>query len=224
MDNHPAIRILLADDHEIVRKGIRDFLEEETDLCVVAEAADGEQALHLMVELRPDVAVLDIQMPRLTGIQVAEKGRTICPDVRVLILTAYDYDPYVFAALRSGASGYILKTARSHELAQAVRTVYNGGSALDPQVTRKVVEHMTSGSPYSRGEGMIEHPSEREMEVLRLVVHGLSNRDIADKMGISHRTVQGHLANLFGKMAVNSRTEAALLAIKLGWISLDEMA
>jgi DNA-binding NarL/FixJ family response regulator len=224
MADHAPIRILLADDHEIVRKGIRDFLSEEKDLQVIAEAADGEQALHLMEELHPDVAALDIQMPKLTGIQVAEKSRLTCPDVRVLILTAYDYDPYVFAALRSGANGYILKTARSHELAQAVRTVYHGGSALDPQVTRKVVEHIHSGSPYSRGEGMIEHPSEREMEVLRLVVLGLSNRDIADRMGISHRTVQGHLANLFGKMAVNSRTEAALLAIKLGWISLYEMA
>jgi DNA-binding NarL/FixJ family response regulator len=161
MGDRAPIRVLLADDHEIVRKGIRDFLEEEEDLQVIAEAADGERALQLMQELHPDVAVLDIQMPKLTGIQVAEKGHTTCPDVKVLILTAYDYDPYVFAALRSGASGYIMKTARSHELAQAVRTVHNGGSALDPHVTRRVVEHMTSGSPYSRGEGMIEHPSAR---------------------------------------------------------------
>lgn len=224
MSDQAQIRVLLADDHAVVRKGIRDFLEEDSDIQVVAEAADGEQALRLIEELRPDVAVLDIQMPRLSGVEVTARARSRCPEVRVLILSAYDYDPYVFAALRAGAAGYVMKTARSSELTHAVHTIHSGGSALDPQITRKVVEHMTSGSPYGRGEGMVEHPSEREMEVLRLVARGLGNRDIAQAMGISHRTVQGHLANLFGKMGVNSRTEAALQAVKLGWISLDEMA
>ena len=221
MGERPVIRVLLADDHEVVRKGIREFLEEAEDIEVVAEATNGEEALTRAEELRPDVAVLDVQMPKLTGIEVTERLKTLLPEVRVLILTAFDYDPYVFAALQVGANGYILKTARSYELANAVRVVYEGGSAMDPRITRKVIEHMTSGSPYARGEGMVERPSEREMDVLRLVVRGLSNRAIARELGISHRTVQGHLANLFDKLGVSTRTEAALLAVKMGWISLD---
>lgn len=221
MGERPVIRVLLADDHEVVRKGIREFLEEAEDIEVVAEATNGEEALAYAEELRPDVAVLDVQMPKLTGIEVTERLKTLLPEVRVLILTAFDYDPYVFAALQVGANGYILKTARSYELANAVRVVYEGGSAMDPRITRKVIEHMTSGSPYARGEGMVERPSEREMDVLRLVVGGLSNRAIARELGISHRTVQGHLANLFDKLGVSTRTEAALLAVKMGWISLD---
>ena len=223
MKAESTIRVLLADDHEVVRKGIREFLEEDSGIEVVAEASDGERALAYAVDLRPHVAILDIQMPRLTGIEVTERIKKDLPEIKVLILTAYDYDPYIFAALQTGANGYVLKTARSHELVQAVHTVYEGGSAMDPQVTRKVIEHMTSGSPYARGEGMVERPSEREMDVLRSVVRGLSNRAIAQEMGISHRTVQGHLANLFGKLAVNSRTEAALLAVKMGWVTLDEV-
>jgi DNA-binding NarL/FixJ family response regulator len=170
MREKPSIRVVLADDHAVVRKGIREFLEE--DIQVVAEADDGEQALAHIAELRPDVAVLDIQMPGLTGIEVTRRVRADYPDVKVLILTAYDYDPYIFAALQSGAHGYVLKTARSHQLTAAVRTVHDGGTALDPTVTRKVVEHMTSGSPYARAEGMVERPSEREMDVLRLAGDG----------------------------------------------------
>lgn len=222
MTETPPIRVVLADDHAVVRRGIREFLEEEGDIQVVAEADDGEQALARIAELRPDVAVLDIQMPGLTGIEVTRRIKADYPDVQVLILTAYDYDPYIFAALQAGANGYILKTARSHQLTAAVRTVHDGGTALDPAVTRKVVEHITSGSPYARAEGMVERPSEREMEVLRLVARGFSNRAIGRELGISDRTVQGHLANLFGKLGVATRTEAALLAVKLGWINLDE--
>lgn len=222
MGDGRSIRVILADDHALVRKGIREFLEEAGDIQVVAEADDGEEALARIAELRPDVAVLDIQMPGLTGIEVTRRVKTDHPNVKVLILTAYDYDPYIFAALQAGANGYILKTARSHELTAAVRAVHDGGSALDPTVTRKVVEHMATGSPYARGKGMVERPSEREMDVLRLVAQGLSNRAIGQELGISARTVQGHLANLFGKLGVTTRTEAALLAVKLGWINLDE--
>ncbi len=222
MPNTQPIRIILADDHAVVRKGIREFLEEKGDIQVIAEADDGEQALARIAELHPDVAVLDIQMPGLTGIEVTRRVKADHPNVKVLILTAYDYDPYIFAALQAGANGYVLKTARSHELTAAVRTIHNGGSALDPAVTRKVVEHMASGGPYARGEGMVERPSEREMDVLRLVARGLGNRAIGQQLGISDRTVQGHLANLFGKLGVTTRTEAALLGVKMGWLNLDE--
>ena len=222
-DAGARIRVVLADDHAVVRKGIREFLEEADDIAVIAEAGDGAEAFAAIQTLRPDVAVLDIQMPRLSGIQVVEQVKKEKLNTRTLLLTAFDYDPYVFAALQAGADGYVLKTARSHELVSYVRIVHAGGAAMDPAVTRKVVEHMTSGSPYARGEGMIESPSEREMDVLRLVVRGLSNREIALQLHISHRTVQGHLANLFGKLGVSSRTEVALIAIKMGWIALDEI-
>ena len=218
-----SIQVLLADDHAVVRKGIREFLEEADDIAVIAEAGDGAEALAAVRSLRPDVAVLDIQMPNLTGIQVIEQMKKEKLGTRTLLLTAFDYDPYVFTALQAGADGYVLKTARSHELVNYVRIVHAGGAAMDPAVTRKVVEHMTSGSQYARGEGMVESPSEREMDVLRLVVRGQSNREIARQLHISHRTVQGHLANLFGKLGVSSRTEVALVAVKMGWISLDEI-
>jgi DNA-binding NarL/FixJ family response regulator len=222
MDSGSRIRVLLADDHEVVRKGIREFLEEDASVQVVAEVSDGEQALTAARQTSPDVAVLDIQMPRLTGIEVTERLKKDLPHIRVLILTAYDYEPYIFAALQAGADGYILKTARSAELVRAVHTVYEGGSAMDPQVTRRLVEHRLGMARPSAGEFVVERPSEREMDVLRFVVRGLSNREIARQMNISPRTVQGHLANLFDKLGVSNRTEAALLALKLGWVMLDE--
>jgi len=222
MEKQPAIRVLLADDHAVVRKGIREFLEANEDIEIVAEASDGEQALAYAMELQPDVAVLDIQMPHLTGIEVTSRLHTECPDVKVLILTAYDYDPYILSALKAGASGYVIKTARAEDLVQAVRTVCEGGSALDPLVTRKMVAHLTHTSLYSDQNHILELPSEREMEVLRLVVRGLSNRGIATDLNISPRTVQGHLANLFEKLGVGTRTEAALLAVKMGWVALEE--
>lgn len=224
MDTESPIRVLLADDHEVVRKGIREFLEDDASVKVVAEASDGEQALTYARQWTPDVAVLDIQMPRLTGIEVTARLKKDLPDVKVLILTAYDYEPYIFAALQAGADGYILKTARSAELARAVHIVHEGGSAMDPQVTRRLVEHRLGMARQSAGEGVVERPSEREMDVLRLVIHGLSNREIAQQMSISPRTVQGHLANVFDKLNVTNRTEAALLALKLGWVTLDEIA
>lgn len=224
MSAKPTIRVLLADDHEVVRKGIREFLEEDTAVEVVAEASDGEQALVFANQLQPDVAVLDIQMPRLTGVEVTEKLKSSQPKIKVLILTAYDYEPYILAALQAGADGYILKTARSTELVRALHTVYAGGSAMDPLVTRKVLERMSGMSQRADGQTIMERPSDREMDALRLLIRGLSNRQIAQQMHISPRTVQGHLANLFAKLGVTNRTEAALLAVKMGWVALDELA
>lgn len=223
MNAQATIRVLLADDHEVVRKGIREFLEEDASVEVVAEATDGQQALAFAHQLSPDVAILDIQMPHLTGIEVTERLKKDQPKVKVLILTAYDYEPYILAALQAGADGYVLKTARSSELVRALHTVYGGGSAMDPQVTRTVVEHMSGMSQRAHGQAIIERPSDREMHALRLLIRGLSNREIAQEMSISPRTVQGHLANLFSKLGVTNRTEAALLAVKMGWVALDEL-
>jgi DNA-binding NarL/FixJ family response regulator len=221
VDRSEIIRVVLADDHPVIRNGIRDFLEEEGDIQVVAEAATGVEAVKLVVEHGPDVAVLDIQMPEMTGIEATRQIKAKAPEVRVLVLTAYDDDPYIFAMLQAGASGYILKNARSEELVRAVRTVAAGGSALDPVVTAKVMAQLGSGKPLG-AQASVEGLTQRELEVLRLAAKGHTNRAIGHELGISDRTVQGHLANIFGKLGITTRTEAVLLAMKQGWITLDE--
>jgi DNA-binding NarL/FixJ family response regulator len=215
-----SIRIVLADDHAVVRKGLREFLEEEGDISVVAEAIDGDQAVALVAEHQPDVAVLDIQMPGTSGIEATRRIKAEHPEVRVLVLTAYDEDPYIFALLQAGASGYILKTADSAEIVQAVRAVYRGESALDPAVTQKVVQQLTTGRPLGT-QATVEALTEREIEVLRLVAQGLTNKAVGQALRISDRTVQGHLANIYGKLNVSSRTEAVTEAFKQGWITIE---
>ena len=222
--NRP-IRVLLADDHAVVRKGIREFLEEDPEIIVVAEAGDGGEAFRLVGEHHPDVAVLDIQMPRVTGIEATRQIKAAFPDVRVLILTAYEDDPYVFALLRAGADGYLLKSADPDDLVRAVKATAAGGKVLDPAVAGRVVAQMTSGKPASRpaaASEQVEPLSERELDVLRLAGQGLTNKAIGLDLGISDRTVQGHLANIYGKLGVASRTEAVTKALKLGWIVLED--
>ncbi len=214
------IRVVLADDHAVVRKGIREFLEESGEIEVVAEAADGHEAVRLTGAHRPQVAVLDIQMPGMTGIEATRQIKAAFPDTRVLILTAYDDDPYVFALLRAGADSYILKSAESDDLVRAVKTTAGGGKVLDPEVAAKVVAQVASGRPGAAHE-QIETLSERELEILRLAGKGLTNKAIGVALNISDRTVQGHLANIYGKLQVGSRTEAVTKALKLGWIVLD---
>lgn len=221
MDQTDPIRVVLADDHTVVRKGIRDFLEEEGDIQVVAEATTGAEAVALTLEYQPHVAVLDIQMPVMTGIEAARQIKAQASEVQVLVLTAYDEDPYIFAMLQAGASGYVLKNAPSDELIRAVRTVAAGGSALDPLVTAKVMAQLSRGKPLG-AQATIEKLTQRELDVLRLAAKGHTNRAIGMELNISDRTVQGHLANIFGKLGVATRTEAVLLAMKQGWITLDE--
>lgn len=223
MSNNP-IRVVLADDHAVVRKGIREFLEASPNITVVAEASNGREALEAVEEHQPDVAVLDIQMPEASGIEATRRIKTRFPDVRVLILTAYDDDPYVFALVQAGASGYVLKTAGGDEIVEAVEAVQRGDSALDPAVARKVVQRLASGHPTPASEEIVEGLTDRELDVLRLAARGLTNQAIGVELGISDRTVQGHLANIYGKLGVNTRTEAVLRAVKLGWLTLNEVA
>ncbi len=215
-----SIRVILADDHALVRQGIRQFLEEAGDIEVVGEAANGEGALQLVAQLRPDIAVLDVQMPGMGGIEATRQIKERFPQVRVLILTAYEEDPYIFALLRAGAQGYILKTAEADDLVRAVRAVYRGESALSPQVTQKVVRQIQSGAPAGATE-QVEPLSEREIEILRLAAQGLTNKAIGRQLNLSERTVQGHLAHIYGKLSVTSRTEAVTEALKRGWIVLE---
>lgn len=222
MNKTEVIRVVLADDHEIVRKGIHDLLEEEDDIQVVAEATNGTEAVNLTLEHWPDVAVLDIQMPEMTGIEAARQIKAKAPEIRILVLTAYDDDPYIFAVLQAGASGYVLKNAPARELVRAVRAVAAGGSAMDPTITAKVMAQLSSGRPLG-AQGAVESLTPREVEVLRLAAKGHTNRAVGLELGISDRTVQGHLANIFGKLGVTTRTEAVLIAMKQGWLTLDEV-
>jgi two-component system, NarL family, response regulator LiaR len=214
-----SIRVILADDHAVVRQGIRNFLEEDGAIEVIAEAGDGEKAKELILRLRPDVAILDIRMPLATGIEVARWVRAESLPVHVLILTAYDDDPFVIAALKAGANGYVLKTADAEEMIAAVQAVHRGEPALAPDITQKLMSHM-SGVEVSAE--VTEPLTEREQEVLQLAASGLTNRGIGMKLSISDRTVQGHLASTYAKLQVNSRTEAVTKALQLGFIHLPE--
>lgn len=213
MEKSP-IRVILADDHAVVRAGIRQFLERAQDIQVVAEADDGEQAQALILEHHPDVAVLDIQMPKATGIEVTRWVRANVRETGVLILTAYNDDPYVIAVLQAGANGYVLKTASPVEIIQAVRDVHDGKSAINHAIAQKIIAFVTQ----KKNEAPVEALTDREMEVLMALAKGLTNKAIAVQLGISDRTVQGHIAHIFNKMGVTNRTEAVVRAVSLGWI------
>ena len=212
-----TIRVLLADDHAVVRAGIRQFLEHADDIIIIGEADDGEAAKALIQREPPDVAVLDIQMPKASGIEVTRWIRANYRQVGVLILTAFDDDPYVLAVLEAGANGYVLKTASPLEIIQAVKDVHAGKSALDPEITQKVMAQLIS----HKGTPPIEELTERELEVLALVGKGFTNKAIGVQLGISDRTVQGHLARIFTKLNAASRTEAVMRAVSLGWLPSD---
>lgn len=214
-----TIRVVLADDHAVVRKGIRDFLQEDGDIEVIAEAGDGAKVKELLTSLQPDVAVLDVRMPLATGIEVTRWIREQALPIRVLILSAYDDDPFVRAAMQAGANGYVLKNAEADEITAAVRKIAQGRSVLDPELAQKVILHMTDDQPRAVSP---EHLTEREREILQLAASGLTNKAIGGKLSISDRTVQGHLASIYGRLEVSSRTEAVTKALQLGYIQLPE--
>lgn len=214
-----TIKVLLADDHHMVRAGIRQLLESARDIRVIAEAGDGKTAQLLIEKHRPDVAVLDIQMPEVSGIEVTRWARAHMPQIGILILTAYDDEPYVKAVLQAGAHGYVLKTASTDDLIQAVRDVHEGKSVLDPAVTRKIMTSLFNVPEKKELKSL----TDRELDVLRLTAKGFTNKAIGVQLKISNRTVQGHLAHIFAKLQANSRTEAVMRGVSLGLIAqVDE--
>ncbi|HPH97623.1 MAG TPA: response regulator transcription factor [Anaerolineaceae bacterium] len=203
----PLIRVLLADDHQVVRAGIRQFLEQAPDLAVIAEAGNGREALSLIEQTHPDVAVLDVQMPLMSGIDVVRRARELKLPVGLLILTAFDDEPYLRAALQAGAGGYVLKTAEPQEIIQAVRDVFHGRQALSAALAARLEAASDTG-----GSAAV---SERELQILTLTAKGFTNKAIAVQLGISDRTVQNHLAHIFAKLQAESRTEAVMRAVSL---------
>ena len=213
----PIIRVLLADDHVIVRAGIRQFLEQTSDIQVVAEASNGKEACELIEQIKPDVAVLDIQMPLMSGIEVTRWIRSNHLSIGILVLTAYDEEPYVQAVLQAGSNGYVLKTAEPQEIIEGVRDVFHGKSVLDVTLAQKLIAKL-SGKTETQ---LIEPLTDRELQILTLTAKGFTNKAIGKQLGISDRTVQNHLANIFQKLNAESRTEAVMRAVSLGLISTN---
>ena len=213
------IRVMLADDHVLVREGTRRLLEAEPDIQVVAEAGDGISAVEQAVASQPDVLIIDVAMPGMSGIEATRHIKQQLPKVAVLALTAYDDDQYVLALLNAGAAGFLLKDVRGQELVTAVRAVHRGEAVLQPAIAVRALRQAVS----HRSPTVSMPPlSEREMEVLREAARGLPNKDIARRLNLSVRTIHTHLGNIFAKLGVGSRTEAVLLALRRGWIALDD--
>jgi len=214
------ISVLLADDHNVVRGGIRALIESEGDIRVVDEAADGVEAVIKARTLNPDVILIDLQMPRKTGVEAIEEIKQANPEARILVLTSYSDDEIVFAAIKAGALGYLLKESSTQELVQAIHDVHNGESSLHPVIARKLIRELNRPSSLPPSD---EALTEREVEVLILVARGLPNQDIAQSLVISERTVRTHVSNILSKLHLANRTQAALYALKEGLITLDQM-
>lgn len=219
----PRIRIIIAEDHAVVREGTRQLLEREPDLEVVGEAADGAQAVALVDRLSPDVAIMDISMPVMAGIEATRRIKEVHPNTAVLILTGYDDDQYVFALLSAGAAGYLLKDVPSAEVVRAVRLVHAGEPVLHPAIARKVLARFARPGEHRESARDGDALTDRELEVLRLAACGLSNAEISDRLSLSIRTVQVHLTHVFAKLGVGSRTEAVIAGLKSGLLKLEDL-
>lgn len=215
------IKIIIADDHTVVRKGTRQILEEEPDFEVVGEACNGEEAVDLASALMPDIAIVDIAMPVLDGIEATKRIKKSNPSTAVLILSAYDNDEFVFALMEAGAAGYLLKDVSGQDIINAVRVILRGESVLHPVIARKVMNHFHSGAEEAKEDEKLL--AERELEVLKLASQALSNQEIADNLGLSLRTIETHMRHIFSKLHVGSRIEAVLYAINHGWIDIEKL-
>jgi len=210
-----VIRVLIADDHAVVRQGLRTFLDLQDDVEVAGEAADGEAAVAEAARLAPDVVLLDLAMPRLDGVAALPRLREAAPAARVIVLTSFGEDERLFAALRAGAAGFLLKDSAPAELVRAIRMAHAGQSPLSPAVTTRVVEELAHPA---RRAGPAEELTPRELEVLRLIARGRSNKRIALELGVAEKTVKTHVSHVLAKLGVSDRTQAALYAVREGLV------
>jgi len=215
------LTVLIADDHPLVREALHRALDVEEDMKVVAEASDGEEAVKLASELKPNVVVMDIVMPKVNGIEATKRIKEVAPDTAILILTAYDDDEYVLGLLDAGAAGYLLKSARGRDLVGAIRTIRAGESVLHPNIIARLLKRATVTSvKENKSQGLL---SERETEVLRLVALGMSNKEVAEELFLSQRTVKAHLTSVFNKLNVASRSEAIVKGLQWGLVTLENI-
>jgi DNA-binding NarL/FixJ family response regulator len=212
------IRILIADDHALLREGIRALLSNCEDMEVVGEATDGRQAIDMARKLTPDIVLMDIAMPGLGGLEATLEIRSSFPEVKVLVITQYDNKEYIYRFLKAGVSGYVLKKAASTELISAIRSIYRGGSFLNPEVAPSVIEGFLKKKDLDLQTDPYESLTDREKQVLKLVAEGSSNKQIADILCVSVKTVMGHRTHLMEKLQIHSRTELVKFAIRKGLI------
>jgi len=218
------IRVVIAEDHAVVREGTRQLLSSHDDIDVVGEAANGEEAVTLVEQLKPDVVLMDISMPVMSGIEATQSIKSSRSETAVLILTAYDDDQYVFALLSAGAAGYLLKDVPAAEVVRAVRSVYAGEPVLHPTIAKKVLARfIDAAGGEASSPGSDSGLTEKERDILRLAACGMSNSRIADHDGVSVRTVQAHLSHIFRKLGVGSRTEAVITGLRLGVLHLEDL-
>ena len=218
------INIILGEDHQITRQGIRRLLEDEKGFTIMGEASNGEEAVRMVSEMKPDVVIMDIAMPKLNGIEATRQIKLINPRTGVLILSAYDDDEYVFALLKAGAAGYLLKSVSGDELVRAIKAIHKGEPVLDPVIAKKVMNYFKLPDKVPGMEEDSEYLSDRELDIIKLAAKGLTNKEIADELHLSYRTVEGHMRDVFNKLGVGSRTEAVLHGLKKGWFTLDELS
>ncbi len=214
------IRVFLADDHAVVRKGLETLIGAQPDMAVVGIAADGEEAVQKALQLNPDVILLDIQMPRKSGLEAIAEIKAANPAARILVLTSYSEDATIFGAIKSGALGYLLKDSSPSDLIHAIRSVHAGRASLDPEIAMKVIQELNK---VPANIPLTDDPlTSREVEVLRLVARGKTNNSIADELFVSERTVRTHISNILGKLHLANRTQAALYALRKGLATLED--
>ena len=218
-----SIKVLLAEDHVVVRESIRQALESEKNIKVVGEANNGLEAVDMTKRLNPDVILMDISMPELNGIEATKEIKALKPGAIILILTAYDYEQYIFSLLEAGAAGYLLKDVSSRELITAINTVYKGDVVLHPAIARKVMHRFQHTKENHPDKEMITLLTEHEISVLKMAAKGMSNNAIASELNLSVRTIESHLGTIFNKLGVGSRTEAVIRAMKRGWLTLEDL-
>lgn len=210
-----AVRVLLVDDHAVVRQGLRTFLDLQADLTIVGEAKDGVEALQLARELAPQVVLMDLMMPRMDGIEAVRRMKAAQPEIQIIVLTSFGDDQKVFAAIRAGATGFLLKDVSPQDLAVAIRAARRGEASLAPGIATKLLQEIAIGG----GHGTEEHPlTEREHAVLALIAQGRSNRQISEELSISEKTVKTHVSNILTKLHLQDRTQAAIYALKEGLV------
>ena len=215
-------RVIIADDHLMFRQALAKILEEDDDITVVAHVSDGEEALKNALRLKPDIVVLDSSMPKMDGIEAAERIKENLPDTAIIILSDHASESYVITALKIGVEGFLSKEADISELSAAIKSICNGKSAIDQMTAYKIISRMI-GNDEDNYKMSLDTLHSRELEVLRMAAKGMTNKEIADILFLSYRTVQTHFTNIFRKLGVDSRTEGVLQALKSGWLKLEDL-